>query len=282
MQAQMEESKGNSREFTMTYKNFQHIKKIAYQHTGINLSDHKQNMVYGRLARRLRALGLTSFDDYIDLLEQEHSPEFGEFTNAITTNLTSYFRENHHFEYLKGTLIPELMSKNIRTKRIRIWSAGCSTGEEPYSIAMVFHSFAALRTWDVKILATDLDTNVVAKAKAGIYPSDRADSVPESYLKFLQRDKKQDMVKVKDEVRNLITFKQLNLLHDWPMKGPFDLIFCRNVVIYFDADTQRRLFNRYADILTSDGHLIIGHSENLNKVSDRFNNLGRTIYRRMK
>ena len=272
----------NSREFSMSYQNFQQIKKIAYEITGINLSDHKQNMVYGRLARRLRALNLSSFDDYVDLLGEKDSDEIGEFTNAITTNLTSFFRESHHFDYLKHSLLPDLLQKNHARKRIRIWSAGCSSGEEPYSIALVVNSIPALRNWDVKILATDLDTNVVAKAKAGIYPVERVASVSKEYLRALKHDKNSEYVKVNDDICRLITFKQLNLLHDWPMKGPFDIIFCRNVVIYFDTVTQRKLFNRYAELLTHDGHLVIGHSENLNKVSDRFSNLGRTIYRRIK
>ncbi len=278
MEARQEADGNGSREFLMTYAHFQRIKTIVYDHTGINLSDHKQNMVYGRLARRLRALGLTNFDDYIALIEQDNSAEFGDFTNAITTNLTSFFREKHHFDYLKDKLIPELMRVNLSTKRIRIWSAGCSSGEEPYSIALVVNSFAALKGWDIKILATDLDSSVVARAKAGIYPTDRIESVPEIYLKSFKRDRNDQQVKVKDDIRQLITFKQLNLLHPWPMKGLFDFIFCRNVVIYFDTPTQKQLFNRYAEVLKPNGHLFIGHSENLNKVSDRFNNLGRTIY----
>ncbi len=268
------------REFFMSQKNFNAIKKIVYDHTGINLSDHKQNMVYGRLARRLRALGLSSFDDYCELIQDPGSPEFGEFTNSITTNLTSFFREKHHFDYLKKTLLPGLLQKNSATKRIRIWSAGCSTGEEPYSLAVVVHQFSSLRNWDVKILATDLDTNVVAKAKAGIYPGERIASVPDSYLKCFNKDKGEEHVKVKDNIRALITFNQLNLLHDWPMKGPFDIIFCRNVVIYFDMPTQKILFRRYADLLAPNAHLFIGHSENLNKVSNQFKNLGDTIYQK--
>ena len=268
------------REFSMSKQNFEFIKRVVYEHTGINLSDHKQNMVYGRLARRLRALGLDNFDDYCEIIENPNTTEFVEFTNSITTNLTSFFREKHHFDCLKNTVIPALMEKNRISKRIRIWSAGCSTGEEPYSIALVLASFASLRDWDVKVLATDLDSNVVAKAKAGVYPGERIASVPDDYLKSFKKDKHEEFVKVKDNVCRLITFKQLNLLHEWPMKGPFDLIFCRNVVIYFDVPTQKKLFARYANILTSKGHLFIGHSENLNKVNDQFNNLGRTMYQK--
>lgn len=268
------------REFEMTYADFQKIRKLAYEITGINLSDQKQNMIYGRLARRLRVLGIRRFDDYCDLIAQKDSPELGDFVNAITTNLTAFFREGHHFDYLKEKLIPDLIKNNLANKRLRIWSAGCSTGEEPYSIAMVFKSFASLSNWDLKILATDLDTNVVAKAKAGIYSQERADTIPAEYQKFVEKNKSDDTVQIKSSVKQLITFKQLNLLNQWPMKGPFDIIFCRNVVIYFDSKTQKMLFNRYADILKSNGHLFIGHSENLHKVCDRFDGLGRTIYKR--
>lgn len=264
----------------MTKSNFKDIQKIAYEVTGISLSDHKENMIYGRLARRLRALKLTNFDQYCALLKIPNSTEIHDFTNSITTNLTSFFRENHHFEFLKSTLIPKLMRDNVRTKRLRIWSAGCSTGEEPYSIAMVISSFSALQSWDIKILASDLDSNVVNTCKQGVYNEERVAGIPDEYQRFLIRDENSGQVQVKDSVRKLIRFNQLNLLHDWPMKGPFDFIFCRNVVIYFDHPTQKKLFDRYADLLRSDGHLFIGHSENLHKVCDRFSALGRTTYQR--
>ncbi len=270
------------REFPMTDSDFRKIKSIAYDLTGINLSDHKKNMIYGRLARRLRMLNFSDFNQYIDLLEKQDSSELTNFINAITTNLTSFFRENHHFTHLKSEVIPRLLSTNIKTKRLRIWSAGCSTGEEPYSIAMVLSTFASLSTWDVKVLATDLDSNVVCKASQGIYSAERAENIPDEFRKFLQYDKQTDRVKVKDKVQELITFKQLNLLHAWPMKGIFDVIFCRNVVIYFDADTQRRLFDRYAEILREDGDLFIGHSESLHNITNRFKSCGRTIYKRIR
>ncbi|ACR11695.1 chemotaxis protein methyltransferase [Teredinibacter turnerae T7901] len=270
----------SDKEFPMTEKNFGMIKAIAYKLTGISLSDHKKNMVYGRLARRLRALRLNSFDQYCALIDQENCSEHVEFINSITTNLTSFFREKHHFDFMAGQLLPQLMRKNLKTKRLRVWSAGCSTGEEPYSIAMVLRSLASLSGWDVRILATDLDTNVVNKGKNGVYPVDRAENIPDEYRRFLKTDKNHEWVRVKSSVCDLITFKQLNLLQDWPMKGPFDIIFCRNVVIYFDAPTQKKLFDRYANILTDDGHLFIGHSENLHNVTNRFQALGRTIYKK--
>ena len=269
-----------AREFPMSIANFETIKRIAMEWTGISLSDHKRNMIYGRLSRRLRALGLSDFNQYCNLLEASPAAEKTEFINSITTNLTAFFREIHHFEYLASTVIPSLMRANAASRKIRIWSAGCSTGEEPYSIAMVFNSFSALKGWDVKILATDLDSNVVAKGASAVYPVDRAEGVPDKYRQFFKRDKTTNNVQIKDSVRELIRFRQLNLLHEWPMRGSFDIIFCRNVVIYFDLPTQKKLFNRYADVLVDNGHLFIGHSENLYKVTDRFNSIGRTIYQK--
>lgn len=268
------------REFPMSERNFRELKKIAYEVTGINLSDHKQNMIYGRLARRIRALSLRNFDQYCDLLGQDSSPEIREFVNAITTNLTAFFRENHHFEYVKNTLLPDLLRRKQGERRIRIWSAGCSTGEEPYSLAMVVRSLPALNTWDVKILATDLDSNVLEKAESGEYAAERFASIPPQYHALVEREPQRNVIAMRSELRRLVTFKQLNLLHSWPMKGPFDIIFCRNVVIYFDAPTQIQLFDRYANMLVSQGHLFIGHSESLHKISDRFVSLGRTIYQR--
>ncbi len=273
------------REFRFTESMFDQIRELVKQHTGIVLSDGKQDMVYGRLTRRLRALDLSDFDSYLALIEREDEEELIHLVNAITTNLTSFFREDHHFKYLKSTVFPSLLEKNAATRKIRIWSAGCSTGEEPYSIAMTVREFFEdYDDWDVKIVATDLDSNVIDKAKAGIYDIGRVDGVNLEYKKrWMKRGKgdQADLVKMKPELQNLITFKQLNLLHGWPIKGPIDIIFCRNVVIYFDKDTQRGLFTRYADVLSSEGHLFIGHSENMFNVCDRFESLGNTIYQRI-
>lgn len=269
-----------TREFPMTNHDFERIKEITLALSGITLTDHKRNMVYGRLSRRLRRLDVACFADYCDLLEASDEQERTEFINAITTNLTSFFREGHHFDYLKSHVLPKLISANAKQRKIRLWSAGCSTGEEPYSIAMVVSSMPQIKGWDVKILATDLDTNVVQHAKEGIYLAERAEGIPEHYRRFLRVDKSRENVKVCSQVQDLIAFKSLNLLDDWPMKGLFDVIFCRNVVIYFNADTQRVLFDRYANILASDGMLFIGHSESLHNISQRFKPLGRTIYQR--
>lgn len=274
---------GAPREFLMTDSDFATIAKVAYELTGITLGDHKKNMIYGRLARRVRALGMHSFASYCSLIQQSGHEEIPHFINSITTNLTAFFREMHHFEFLTNTVCPELIRKNSATRRVRVWSAGCSTGEEPYSIAMTLADHLPVKSWDIKILATDLDTNVVDHGKTGIYRNDRVVGINESYQKrWLLTSPGRDQVKIKPELKEFITFKPLNLLHEWPMKGPFDVIFCRNVVIYFDKATQRALFDRYADILKPDGYLFIGHSETLHNVTSRFRSLGKTIYQRIK
>jgi len=272
------------REFEFTLEVFDRVRSLVKKKTGIVLSDGKQDMVYGRLTRRLRALDLPSFESYLKIIEGGDAEELVNLVNAITTNLTSFFREEHHFEHLKNTVFPALMEKNAATKKIRIWSAGCSTGEEPYSIAMTIRDFFPYDSgWDVKVIATDLDSNVVNTGKKGVYTLSRVEGVTTEYKKrWMRRGKgdKSDFVKMKPDLQELITFKQLNLLEGWPLKGPVDIIFCRNVVIYFDKDTQRVLFDRYADMLASDGHLFIGHSENMFNVCDRFESLGQTIYKK--
>ena len=279
-----QEAEGQGREFVFTDKDFARIRDIVKENTGIHLSDAKKNMVYGRLSRRLRQLRMESFNAYVDMIAEGHDEELVNFINAITTNLTAFFRENHHFEFLANTLLPELMARKGSDRRIRIWSAGCSSGEEPYSIAMtVAESLPPGQYWDVKILATDLDSNMVATAARGVYTLERVQGLSKQRLRrWFRRGKgdKSGMVKVSKELQELITFKQLNLMHDWPLSGPIDVIFCRNVVIYFDKDTQRRLFDRYADLMIDQGHLFIGHSESLFKVTDRFDSLGSTIYRK--
>ena len=271
------------REFHFTDKEFQFIREMVTSHTGIKLPDAKREMVYGRLSRRLRELSLNSFSDYCALLEKDADSELGHLVNAITTNLTSFFREKHHFDYMKQTLAP-LLEKHNRDKRVRIWSAGCSTGAEPYSIAMTMsETLPSARGWDVKILATDIDTKVLQTGKDGIYHDRDVTGVSDQQLRrWFQKGKgeHEGTMRVQDELRDMITFRQLNLLGPWPMKKTFDFIFCRNVVIYFDKDTQRKLFSRYADHLAPGGHLFIGHSESLYKVSDRFKLIGQTIYRK--
>ena len=274
-----------SKEFPFTDKDFIFIQNLVSERTGIVLSDIKREMVYGRIARRIRKLSVKDFNEYCSLLKSGHEQELIEFTNAITTNLTSFFREPHHFEYLKNTLLPELKAKKNDNK-IRVWSAGCSSGEEPYSIAMTLRDyFPSNSGWDIKILATDLDSNMLESAAKGIYKEERVTGIDKSHLKKWFRKGKGVMngkVKVCNEIQNMISFKQLNLMHDWPFKNQFDFMFCRNVVIYFNKETQKELFNRYAEVLVPDASLFIGHSESLHKVTDRFKSLGNTIYRKIK
>ena len=274
----------HEREFEFSDKDFNKVRKFVLNETGITLSEGKKNMVYGRLSRRLRQLGLDSFSKYIDLASEDTSDERGAFINAITTNLTSFFREEHHFEYLKQTVIPHVLKKNAASRKIRIWSAGCSTGEEPYSIAIALReAIPRIDDWDIKILATDLDTNVLAHAKAGIYDVERINGISDARSKKWFKKGKgehEGRVRASPDLQALITFKQLNLMKEWPMKGPFDFMFCRNVIIYFEKPTQRILFERYSDLLVDDAHLFLGHSESLYKVSEDFDLIGNTIYRK--
>ncbi|CCD85469.1 Chemotaxis protein methyltransferase [Bradyrhizobium sp. ORS 285] len=269
-------------EFALQDRDFRTLSKLVMDTAGIVLSERKRAFIHGRLSRRLRALGLNNFSQYCKLLEtSDGDSELRNFINAVTTNHTSFFRESHHLDHLARVILPELMTANSDTRRIRIWSAGCSSGEEPYSIAMAIHnSGKSLAGWDVKILATDLDTNVIAHAARGIYDAERAEGIPAA-MKNRFTTVQDGNVVMNDELCDLITFAHLNLLERWPMSGPFDVIFCRNVVIYFDKPTQTRLFNRYADITKPDGWLIVGHSENLLGITDRFELVGRTIYRKV-
>jgi len=272
-----------TREFEFRDQDFKRVQKIVYDFAGIDLNDSKKNLVYNRLSKRIRFLGMQSFSEYLDYVEAKGEEEFVHLINAITTNLTFFFRENHHFEHLANTVIPDLIQKNAASKKIRIWSAGCSTGEEPYSIAIVLKEKVP-PGWDAKVVATDLDTNVVNTGKAGVYQIDRLKGVSEERKKrwFLKGTGKQDgFAKVKNELQEIIEFGQLNLMDSWPMQNGIDVIFCRNVVIYFDKPTQTKLFNRYADLLPEEGHLFIGHSESLYKVCNRFELLGQTIYKKI-
>jgi chemotaxis protein methyltransferase CheR len=275
-----------NKEFPFTDKDFNYIRDLVADRTGIVLSDIKRDMVYSRVVRRIRKLqNIDNFTEYCSLLKNGDEHEMVEFTNAITTNLTSFFREPHHFEYLTKTLLPELKAKK-RDRKIRVWSAGCSSGEEPYSIAMTLRDFFPHNSgWDIRILATDLDSHMVDNASKGVYKEERVTGIDKKHLrKWVRRGKgaMEGNVKISNELQEMITFKQLNLMHDWPIKGPFDFMFCRNVVIYFNKETQKELFDRYAELLVPEAGLFIGHSESLHNVTDRFKSLGKTIYRKIK
>lgn len=273
-----------AREFALRDSDFQFITKLIHEQAGIFMGKNKRELVYSRITRRLRELKLKSFDEYCQLLQDKEAgeAEMEHFINALTTNLTSFFREPHHFDYLEKVLLPTLVQTKSERK-LRIWSAGCSSGEEAYSIAMIASEIIP-RGWDLLILATELDSKILAEAETGIYPITRTNSISKSRLKkWFNRGNGQNegQIRVKPELRSMIRFRHLNLLHPWPFKGRFDIIFCRNVVIYFDKDIQRRLFDRFADSLVEGGHLFIGHSESLFQKTDRFSLLGNTVYRKV-
>ena len=281
-------SSGREREFEFSDADFDGLRTLVKQLAGISLSETKRELVYSRVSRRLRALGLASFAQYRELLAGGDEQEMVEFCNALTTNLTSFFREAHHFEYLRERLLLPRMADSAASRRIRIWSSACSTGEEPYSIAMtVCEALPDWRKWDIRILATDLDSEVLARAKAGVYAADRVRGMdPRRLAQFFapqggaQGGGQAAQYRVSPDIAGMITFKQLNLMHPLPMPGPLDAIFCRNVVIYFDKDTQRELFARIARLQRPGDLLFIGHSESLFKVSDDYALVGKTVYRR--
>jgi len=272
------------REFEFGDEDFQALRKLVRDVTGISLSEQKRELVYGRLARRLRALNLRSFREYRELLARDESGELVQFCNAITTNLTAFFREPHHFEHLRDEVLIPMLHSPPPQRRVRIWSAGCSTGEEPYSIAMtVLETIPDIERWDIRILATDLDSDVVEKARRGIYSAERLQALsPERRERFFAPypEAKEPSFRVKPGLARLLTVKQLNLMHPFPMRGPLDVIFCRNVLIYFDKDTQRDLVSRISRLQRPGDLLFLGHSETLFKVSNDYALIGRTIYRR--
>ncbi len=281
---QMSESDARVREFQFTDGDFQALRSMVKEMTGINLAESKRELVYGRVSRRLRALGMSSFAAYRELLKSGDGSELVAFCNALTTNLTSFFRESHHFDYLRDQFLVPRRDAGQRGDRIRIWSSACSSGEEPYSIAMVVaETIPDWQRWDIKILATDLDSDILARAQRGSYNADRVKGMdPKRMSRFFTevRDGADAAYQVVPELAKLITFRQINLMHELPMPGPLDVIFCRNVVIYFDKDTQRGLFSRISKLQRPGDLLMLGHSETLFKVSDDYSLIGKTIYRR--
>ena len=264
------------KEFDFTTHDFERVRALIHKKAGIALADSKQEMVYSRLARRLRAIGVSSFAQYLNDLESgRDDQEWEAFTNALTTNLTSFFRESHHFP---------ILAEHVRKVRepIEIWCSAASTGEEPYSIAMtVCEAFNTL-TPPVKIIATDIDTNVLAAGATGVYGMDRLDKLaPERARRFFLKGRgaQEGFARVRPELRKMISFTPLNLLAEsWPVKGQLDVIFCRNVMIYFDKPTQGKILSRFAPLMKPDGLLFAGHSENFLYVSDAFKLRGKTVY----
>ena len=272
----MSHTKDTVKEFDFNARDFERVRGLIYKRAGISLADSKQEMVYSRLARRLRATGIDSFAKYLDDLEGGRlGEEWESFTNALTTNLTSFFREAHHFP---------LLAEHVKNKRetLTIWCSAASTGEEPYSIAMTICEAFNTLTPNCQIIATDIDTNVLAHAANGVYTMDRLDKMsPERSRRFFLKGKgdREGMARVRPELRNMITFKQLNLLGDnWPVSGQFDVIFCRNVMIYFDKPTQRKILSRFVPLMKPDALLFAGHSENFLYVSESLKLRGKTVY----
>ena len=266
-------------------EDFRAIAAMLHADAGIFLPETKATLVYSRLAKRLRVLGLESFRDYCALVAGEGgSDERKQMLVALTTNVTSFFREPHHFEHLKQRTLPPLLQAARKGGRVRIWSAGCSKGHEPYSIAMcILGLMPEAASLDVKVLATDIDTNVLAEAQGGVYDEGVTASVPKmERSRFFApvRDAASRTVRVSDNVRALVSFRELNLIGHWPMRGTFNAIFCRNVVIYFDEPTQERIWGRFAGLLAPGGSLYVGHSERVSGASAAsFGNDGTTTYK---
>lgn len=275
-----------SREFALQDAEFQAIADAIYAQAGIVVGANKRDLVYSRLARRLRSLGLPDFAAYVRRLDgPEGQAEIGFLINALTTNHTHFFRESHHFDFMLDTAIPYWIKRAERggSRCLRIWSAGCSSGEEPYSIATTMaDGFRGRVGWDWKILATDIDTDVLNMARAGRYGMNRLKDVPESaQKKYLDKIAgKPDERQFKPELRKHITFNRLNLHGKWPMRCKFDLIFCRNVAIYFDAEAKKTLVQRFTGTLRDDGWICLGHSETGLGESANLDGVGRTIYKK--
>lgn len=269
------------REFSFSAKDFAQIRKLIYERAGIALSPAKHEMVYSRLSRRLRAHGLSSFKDYLVLLQDGDNEEWEAFINSLTTNLTTFFREHYHFP-----ILAEHVGRQRHRHDIKLWCAASSTGEEPYSMAMTMVDLFGTFTPPVKILATDVDTHVLATARQGIYSMEKLAKLPPGHLKrfFLKgTGSHQGSARVRDELREMISFRQLNLLDPaWSAEGltesPYDAIFCRNVMIYFDKPTQYRILQRFMPLLRPGGLLFAGHSENFFYAADLFKLRSKTVY----
>lgn len=272
-------------EFAFTWADFRQIAEFVHGEAGIVLPESKVNLVYSRLAKRLRAIGLRSFRDYCALVESgDGIDERQALIAAMTTNVTRFFRESHHFDHLAANVFPDLAAAARRGEKIRIWSSACSSGEEPYSIALtLLNVMPDAGEHDVLILASDIDPDILARAEDGIYPATRLGDIPPSMRgRWIESDRSpsKPTFRFGDSVRRLIRFRQLNLLKEWPLKASFQIIFCRNVMIYFDQETQNAIWARFADRMDQGGHLYIGHSERIAVESLPFSLVGQTTYRR--
>ena len=261
------------------------VAKLVYEHAGIVIREHKEAMARGRLARRVKVLGLGSIAEYCAYLRTAAAAdEIPELINAVTTNHTAFFRERHHFDHLRKDVMPRLLQERSgRRGRIRIWSAACSSGEEPYSIAASCRDVMGPRSdLDFKILATDIDTDILTRAEAGIYPAELFERLPGDVKPLLKLEggAGRNEARIVEDLRRMIAFKRLNLIEKWPMSGPFDVIFCRNVFIYFDTQTKASILDRFVALLAPGGFLYLGHSESLPQPHPKLRLIGRTIYER--
>lgn len=274
-------------QYPLSDQDFAIVSRVVYEHCGINLRDEKREMVRSRLARLVQKYGFNSYTAYLQfVLHDFGSAEFTEFIDRISTNMTSFFREKNHFDYLRETILPRLTSeqKGRHPPRIRAWSAGCSTGEEPYSIAItIAETLPASAQTNVRILASDISSNVLTAARTGRYPKERLAAVSPALLdRYFQCHREQDHTYYLPvpQLRKMLLFKRINLMTDWPISTQLHFIFCRNVMIYFDKPTQEKLINRLADLLLPDGTLFIGHSESLANIQHALKYIAPTIYQR--
>ena len=261
------------RDFEFTDRDFCRIRDLVKQHAGITLTEAKKDMVYSRLSRRLRHLGITSFSEYCQLVEDETSGELVNFTNSVTTNLTAFFREQHHFDYLSSTLLPRLRKEKADTRRLRIWSAGCSTGEEPYSIALyLLEKWPAIEEIDVEIVSSDIDSMVLERCRKGVYSQRSIQHLPAALLRKYFTPIAGGHYQIDDGLRDVVRFTKVNLSSPEQTRGyrNFDLIFCRNLLIYFDDTSRRQAAEVFYDALTPGGFIFLGHSESMSRISSLF------------
>ena len=269
-------------DYPFTDRDFRSIATLAHENFGLFLEPCKKQLAYSRLAKRLRFLGLESFAEYCDMLQGPlGKDELREMLSALTTNVTQFFREKHHFDQLRTEILPELLHRAKAGERVRFWSAGCSAGQEAYSLALtILELCPRVAEHDVRILATDIDPVILQRAIQARYPIAEREAIPGN-LRQAHTVVDGDGFVMSPAVRSLVSFGELNLMAPWPMKGRFDVIMCRNVAIYFDAATQAKLWKRFADLLTPDGHLMIGHSERLSgPAAAELHNCGVTAYRK--
>ena len=269
-------------EFAFSDQEFERVKLLIGERTGIHITEDKKALVYARITRRLRALKLKNFADYFHILQSDSKDETQRFINAVTTNLTSFFREQHHFDFLREEFVPKVMEQNSKRKTINIWSAGCSSGEEVYSIAIALsEAIPNIAQWNVRIVGTDIDSDMLATGRNGVYEMSRVEGISESLLKkyFLRgKGRNAGRVKVGEKLAEMVTFDYVNLVEPWNLQCTFDFIFCRNALIYFDAAVQKDIVDRFSNELADQGYLAVGHSENILKLTDKYKLVGKSIY----